>query len=75
MPNFLMCTVDLNGEKYYQASLSIDVVIILITIVAYFSNELIISSSIATVSTIFTIFFGCILVVCVIKYSRGKVNF
>ena len=64
----------MNGDKFYQASLSIDFIIVLMTIVAYFSNELIISTSIATTSTIFTIIFSAIFVVSAIKYCKGKIN-
>ena len=74
MLNFFICILPMNKDKYYQTSLSIDVLIILTTLVAYFSNELIVSPSIVTVSTIFTINFSVLLVVSAIKYFKGINN-
>ena len=72
MPKFLIFGLEMENNQYYKSSLSLDMIIVLMTIVAYFSNELIVSSSIAIVCTIFTILFSALLAVSIIKFCKGK---
>ena len=74
MPKFLLFAVELNPSTYFKASLLVDLLVVLTTLVAYFSNELIISTFDTIVSVVFTALFVTLMVMSLIRYMKGRLT-
>ena len=68
MVKFLIFTLDLEPGLYYKASCSLDLILMILSIFAYFSDEIIVSYSMDLALNIFTCLFGAIAICSLIKH-------
>ena len=74
MPKFLIFALDMEKDLYFKASLTIDIIMIVLTLLAYFSDELIISFGMDLATIVISAMFSAILVSSTIKYIRESEN-
>ena len=71
MPNLFLFVVPLANRKYYNLSMILDLSVITLTLVEYFSNDLIITRNLLTVCLLFTVFFALSIIFSLIKSCKG----
>ena len=75
MPNFLICGVALENPTFYKVSMICDSIILIITLVAYFSNELAINGIMAILCLFLSISFVIIIIMAGTAHLVGINNF